>query len=119
MQRNIMLSNGTPIYCDGYGCTFGENDVLPFDTAMNLIWDISKPINIAKIKLDTADVVKEDNQIAFSIEEWQKMGYDAFSIFEDPMFKDSLNGDFSLSENSPAYDIGFKPIDVSAVGPRS
>ena len=37
----------------------------------------------------------------------------------DPLFADALNYDFTLAENSPAWDIGFEPIDISDVGPRS
>jgi len=118
MQRNIFLSHGSPIYSDGYGVTFGENEVLPFDTAMNTIWDLSGKINIAKTKNDTSDVVKNGKEADFTIEKWKEMGYDNFTVFEDPGFKDPLNGDFTMLDDSPAYKTGFKPIDISTVGPR-
>lgn len=40
------------------------------------------------------------------------------SYYADPMFKDPENGDFTLDPNSPAFQVGFEPIDVSDVGPR-
>ena len=45
-------------------------------------------------------------------------GLDADSIIADPKFKDIANYDFTLADDSPAYDIDFKPIDISDVGPR-
>jgi len=45
-------------------------------------------------------------------------GEHAGSIVADPLFTDPAGGDFSLREDSPALKIGFKPIDMSKVGPR-
>ncbi len=53
-----------------------------------------------------------------SIKKWQKRGQDINSIFADPLFVDPQNSDFNLEENSPAFDLGFEPIDMTAVGPR-
>lgn len=38
------------------------------------------------------------------------------SILQDPLFIDPENFDFNLQLNSPAYNIGFQPIDTSNVG---
>jgi len=40
------------------------------------------------------------------------------SIIDDPLFMDPPGGNFSLRKDSPALKIGFKPIDISNVGPR-
>jgi hypothetical protein len=32
------------------------------------------------------------------------------------LFRDIKNGDFRLKENSPAYQLGFKDIDVKRIG---
>ena len=50
-------------------------------------------------------------------EEWKKRGLDAHSVVADPLFVDAPNGDFTLKPNSPAFQVGFKPIDLSQVGP--
>lgn len=55
----------------------------------------------------------------FNIQKWQRKGLDQESRFEDPLFVDPENGDFNLQENSPAFDIGFQPIDMTAIGPRT
>ena len=49
---------------------------------------------------------------------WQAKGFDTRSLVQDPQFADPQSGDFSLPADSPAIRIGFKPIDMSTVGPR-
>ncbi|MFC2099045.1 right-handed parallel beta-helix repeat-containing protein, partial [Bacteroidota bacterium] len=53
-----------------------------------------------------------------SFEDWQKLGYDTHSIVADPLFVDPGNNDYSLRPESPAFKLGFKPIDLSRVGLR-
>jgi len=53
-----------------------------------------------------------------SLEDWQAAGMDAESVVADPLFVDPENGDFTLKPESPALKLGFRPIDVSIVGPR-
>lgn len=54
----------------------------------------------------------------YTIEQWQEKGLDRHSVVADPMLVDPDNGDFSLMPESPALKLGFKPIDISTVGPR-
>lgn len=49
---------------------------------------------------------------------WQQRGQDQHSIVAPPLFLDPEQGHFSLDPASPAFTIGFKPIDVSRAGPR-
>ena len=41
-------------------------------------------------------------------------GYYNNGIFENPLFKDAENRDFTLAENSPAIEAGFKPFAYDA-----
>jgi parallel beta-helix repeat protein len=52
----------------------------------------------------------------FPFADWQKRGQDVHSIIADPLFVDPYNGNFSLKPDSPAFKLGFKPIDTSTVG---
>lgn len=52
-----------------------------------------------------------------TLEQWRQKGYDEHSIVEDPLFVDPGKFDFHLKESSPALKIGFKPIDLTGVGP--
>ena len=59
------------------------------------------------------------NSNAIPLEQWQQRGQDKHSVVADPRFVDPEHGDFSLRPDSPALTIGFKPIDLSQVGPVS
>ncbi len=56
--------------------------------------------------------------LGMSFAEWQEQGLDRHSVVADPLFADPEHGDFTLRPESPAFALGFQPIDVSAVGPR-
>ncbi len=52
-----------------------------------------------------------------SWEEWKSLsGQDSHTMFGDPGFTDSLRGDFTMPADSPAFDTGFKPIDMESIG---
>jgi hypothetical protein len=51
--------------------------------------------------------------------EWQAAGMDTRSLIADPLFENPEAGDFRLKADSPAWSVGFAPIDMSDVGPRS
>jgi len=56
--------------------------------------------------------------LKYSFEEWKAKGLDQHSLLADPLFADPENGDFTLRPESPAFQLGFRPIDVNGVGPR-
>jgi len=51
-------------------------------------------------------------------EQWRQQGHDTGSLIADPLLVDDTHPEKGLRKNSPAYSLGFRPIDVSAVGPR-
>jgi len=52
--------------------------------------------------------------------DWQAAGMDVQSLVADPLFVDPKNDNFSLRPESPAItQLGFKPLDLSKVGPRT
>ena len=53
-----------------------------------------------------------------SLDEWRQCGKDRHSLYADPMFVDPDARDFRLEPGSPALALGFRPIDLSDVGPR-
>lgn len=58
--------------------------------------------------------LKDHGQSALTY--YRTRGADNNSIVADPMFRDIKTGDFRLQENSPAYQLGFKDIDVKRIG---
>jgi hypothetical protein len=49
-------------------------------------------------------------------EAWQKRGQDQGSVLADPQFVDPAKRDYRLKPESPALELGFRPIDLSTVG---
>jgi hypothetical protein len=95
-HQNIVVSDNGKLMGD----TWLKEDC---EVDYNIYWDVSG---------ETADFTGMD------FNKWQQAGYDPHSLFTDPLFEDPLNGDFTLKQESPAFDIGFVPIDLSNVGPR-
>jgi hypothetical protein len=93
-------------YADGmavgnYGSEHTGPDVCAFDR--NLYWNASgKPVLFGPM----------------TFVQWQAIGQDKESRVAEPLFVDPVKGDFRLRQDSPAAQIGFKPWDFSAVGPR-
>jgi hypothetical protein len=58
--------------------------------------------------------LKDHGQSA--LDYYRTRGADKNSFVADPLFRDIKTGDFRLKENSPAYQLGFKDIDVKRIG---
>jgi hypothetical protein len=52
-----------------------------------------------------------------SLEQWRQHNHDRNSIVADPLFAAPEKNDFHLQPGSPAFKLGFHPIDLSHVGP--
>ncbi len=112
-ERNIVLAHGQPIFIGGYANDFSKRSVI---SDLNLFWDAAgvEPTLMA---------TQRDGRIhaapAFGLAQWQAAtGNDRNSIIADPGFTDPARFDFTLSPDSPAWRLGFRPIDLSDVGPR-
>ena len=53
-----------------------------------------------------------------SFDKWRELGFDTRSAIADPLFVDPSSDDYSLRPESPAFALGFEPIDVSKIGLR-
>lgn len=60
--------------------------------------------------------VNNATQFVVAVYQPKNFGFEENSLVQDPLFKDFENNDFTLSENSPAFKIGFKPIDIKNIG---
>lgn len=89
-ERNIVF------WRDGDLLT-GRFDDLNYTFDYNLYWREGGGINFG----------------GFSLGEWRSRGMDLHSLIEDPLFVNPDNGDFTLKNNSPAFALGFRSIDVS------
>jgi hypothetical protein len=52
------------------------------------------------------------------LDEWRSLGQDPNSLIAAPTFVDREAHDHRLLPESPAFDIGFEPINIDEVGPR-
>lgn len=50
------------------------------------------------------------------LEAWQADGRDAGSVVADPGFADPAAGDFRLADDSPAWKLGFEPLETNRAG---
>jgi hypothetical protein len=50
-------------------------------------------------------------------EAWQAQGMDTHSVVADPLFVDAANHDYRLRPDSPALQLGFRPIPIEKIGP--
>jgi hypothetical protein len=51
-----------------------------------------------------------------SFSQWQMSGKDVHSMIADPIFRNAPSNDFTLSDDSPAFKLGFKSFDVRGAG---
>jgi hypothetical protein len=117
VERNIIYTKGeTPILGGNWRTKKylhrpGKPSDAPVADSLNHIFDYNLYFNPDKSR----EEIKFDR---WSFDEWQASGQDNHSIYADPMFRDPDKGDFYLFSDSPAFDLGFRPIDMSTVGPR-
>ncbi|MEM2638710.1 MAG: right-handed parallel beta-helix repeat-containing protein [Candidatus Bathyarchaeia archaeon] len=103
-ERNVVLSNGSPIFVGGYAEEFSKRN---FRSNLNLFYNVSG----GQIMF-----VESSKGRRYSLEEWRSFGYDTYSIVADPKFKNIEKHEFTLEEDSPAFKVGFKPINLEDVG---
>ena len=103
--NNLFVTDGKAIYSAGYNLRLTEHR---FRSDLNLFFDVQgRPV----YHLDQGNK-------KLSLAAWRKLGQDVHSIVADPKFRNVAGRDFRLKAGSPALRIGFRPIDLSDVGPR-
>ena len=111
IYKNIMLVNDTyvhrtrhevPLFKPGYW------------SDLNVIWNLGK----GELKVEQPFNYGQPSKVA-SLDEWiKKTGNELHSDIQDPLFKDPLNDDFTISQNSIIYKLGINPGKFDDVGPR-
>lgn len=111
LEGNILLTDGGPVFVSGH------LRKRPFVSDRNVIWDIGgKAPHHGKSKFgEQAEWSLVD---ALSMEEWRGLGQDEFSLIADPDMAEARRGNFAPGPRSAARQIGFRPIDAAAAGPR-
>jgi hypothetical protein len=115
LARNILVTDGKPVIATGLADDAAEAADRPFLSDLNLFWDVSgAPVALG----DGRGAGTGGLRKAYDLPAWQALGLDRHSIATDPRFVDLAGRDFRLTPDSPAFALGFRPIDLSDVGPR-
>ena len=107
MAGNKFLRN-ICCYSDKGAALYRQRD-LPYDKTEsdhNLVWHFGLPLTVG------LPGVKPEDQW----DEWKKLGFEQHSLVADPLFVDANNDDFRLRPDSPAHQLGIKPIPVDKIG---
>jgi hypothetical protein len=106
-QRNIFAYHGSKAVL----YRFNSLRLPTFACDNNLAWHSGQPLRIVAGEI-AADVPPEKQW-----EKWQSLGFDRHSLLADPRFVDADKDDYRLQADSPAFQLGFKPIPVEKIGP--
>ena len=106
-QRNIFSFHGAQAALYHF-----NNLRLPtFVCDRNLVWHAGRPLRVV------AGQIAQDVPPEKQWEKWQSLGFDRHSLVADPRFVDPDKDDYRLKADSPAFQLGFKPIPVEKIGP--
>lgn len=127
-ENNIIVINGNSPFrirdnYDGDICAIKSNNNFIYDYTgdyngvyLNVVGDDKSVCDDTMIEHDNK--TNEDYNLKYTFEDCCNMNIEQGSMFIDPQFEDIGNFNFNLKSTSPVYEMGFKPIDTSDVGPR-
>ena len=102
-ENNILITDG----CLAYGLLSREHvDNGTVATGGNIIWSVTD---------EETDVVQYCGR-RLKLAEAKELGLEQGSIYANPMCKDIAGLNFTLSDISPAYALGFRKIDTLQIG---
>ncbi len=100
LSNNIFVTDNATMYA-----LTTERDWFVDDS--NLYWDYKHGGNV--YSGDSMGFFERKSLVIMTLR-----GYYNNAVFENPLFKDAQNRDFTLAENSPAIEAGFKPFAYNA-----
>ena len=100
LSNNILVTDNATMYA-----LTTERDW--FVDNSNLYWDYKHGGNV--YSGDSMGFFERKSLVIMTLR-----GYYNNAVFENPLFKDAENRDFTLAENSPALEAGFKPFAYDA-----
>lgn len=111
IYKNVILVNNTCVHRTQFDVPLFEPG---YWSDLNVIW------NYGNEELKVEQPVKYGKPSIFaSYNEWvEKTKNDLHSVIGDPLCKDPMNGDFTLSPGSIVYRLGIDPGTFEDVGPR-
>lgn len=104
-ENNIIYTDGSPIY--GLSETHIKDGRVASEN--NIVYSTSEAGPVFN---------KGWGEGILALENIQSYGMEKGTVITDPLFADAANYNFALNNDSPALKLGFKPIDMSDVGPK-
>ena len=101
LYNNILVGDDTPMYKDTHSLDWFKDD-------NNLYWDYNT-FGKTVYSGGSANIFDSENILGM-----YGRGYYNNAVLADPLFKDAENRDFTLAENSPAFDAGFERWEYNA-----
>ncbi len=101
LYNNILVGDDTPMYWNTISLDWFKDD-------KNLYWDYNT-FGKTVYSGNSTNIFDSENILGM-----YGRGYYNNAILADPLFKDAENRDFTLAENSPAFDGGFEPWEYNA-----
>ncbi len=115
LERNVLVGDGRPILATDLAGEGADAASRPFLSDLNVLWDVSGgPPALG----DGRGAGQGGLRRAYDLAAWRALGFDRHSVVADPRFVDLAGRDLRLQPGSPAFALGFRPIDLSDVGPR-
>jgi hypothetical protein len=115
LERNVLVTDGQPLVATGLAGEGARAEDRPFLSDLNVFWDVSgAPPALG----DGRGAGQGGLRKTYDLAGWQAVGLDRHSVAADPRFVDLATRDLRLAPDSPAFALGFRPIDFADVGPR-
>ena len=104
LENNIMLTRGADIFSVNWF------NVMKPNISRNLVCDLERNETV---------MVTEKEGHSFTVKEWESLfDWDSGNIEADPCMPGLANYDFTVSQDSPAIKLGFKPLPDSVAKPK-
>ncbi|MBQ2758666.1 MAG: right-handed parallel beta-helix repeat-containing protein [Clostridia bacterium] len=100
LKNNILVGDNTVMYKNAVKRDWFVDD-------SNLYWDYTNGGNV--YSGDSMELLERHTLVIMTAR-----GYYNNAVFENPLFKDAMNRDFTLAQNSPALKAGFVPFAYDA-----
>ncbi len=110
---NIVITDGRPVFTARDGEDLAKPGIV---SDCNCLWDLAGAVFSANQRRDRTGATAYSRRLDLAA--MRERGYDLHSLDADPGCADPAGGDFTLPPDSPAYALGFRPFDQTAVGPR-
>jgi hypothetical protein len=91
---------GLPVPCSTR--FFLDNNVYFFSNGKTATFQTTTPPGLTKT--------------SYTLSQWQNIGEDMHSVYQDPMFTNPATDDYTLQPSSPALRLGFVPFDSTQAG---